>query len=294
MSETRQLENERLSVKVNDQGGQLAGIYDKKNSREIIWCADPKVWNRHAPILFPFVGEIHNKEYLYNGTKYPMTAHGFARDAEFEFVGIKDNKIVHSLSSNEERKKVYPFDFKLEVSHSIEDNNVIVEWKVINTGDKEMLFSIGAHPAFNVPAIEGEEQKDYYLTFGNNDKLDFIRISNDGGTALYNEVDTLVLTDSKYQVGEHLFDDGVLIFENDQLSEVGIAFPNKEQYINIKCDGFPFVGVWTKKNAPFICLEPWYGRCDNYGFTGELKDKTGVQKLPANKEFSVKYEINVK
>lgn len=293
MSETRQLENEKLLLNVNDQGGQLAGIYDKKNEREVIWCADPKVWNRHAPILFPFVGEIHNKEYLYNGTKYPMTAHGFARDAKFQFEGIVDNKIVHSLSSTEETKKVYPFDFKLEVSHSIEENKVIVEWKVVNTGDKEMLFSIGAHPAFNVPAIEGEEQKDYYLTFGSKDKLDYIRISSEGGTALYNEVKTLTLTEGTYQVGEHLFDDGVLIFENSQLSEVGIAFPNKEPYINIKCEGFPYVGVWTKPGAPFICLEPWYGRCDNIGFTGELKDKTGVRCLSVNKEFIVKYEIIV-
>ncbi|MFA9378104.1 MAG: aldose 1-epimerase family protein [Lachnotalea sp.] len=293
MSETRQIENERLTLKVNDQGGQLASIYDKKNDREIIWCADPKVWNRHAPILFPFVGEIQNKEYLYNGTKYPMTAHGFARDAEFQFVGMIDNKIVHSLSSNDERKKVYPFDFKLEIIHSIEDNKVNVEWRVINTGEKEMLFSIGAHPAFNVPAIEGEKQKDYYLTFGNKDKLDFIRISEDSGTALCHNVDSLELTDGAYEIGEQLFDKGVLIFENNQLTEVGIAFPNKEQYINIKCDGFPYVGVWTKLNAPFICLEPWYGRCDDYGFTGELKDKAGIQKLAGNMEFSVKYEIIV-
>ncbi len=291
MSETRQLENEKLLLKVNDQGGQLAGIYDKKNKREVIWCADPKIWNRHAPILFPFVGEIHNKEYLYNGTKYPMTAHGFARDAKFQFEGIVENRIVHSLSSTEETKVVYPFDFKLEVSHSIEDNKVIVEWKVANTGDKEMLFSIGAHPAFNVPAVDGEEQKDYYLTFGNKDKLDYIRISSEDGTALCDEIRTLTLTEGTYQVGEHLFDDGVLIFEDTQLSEVGIAFPSKEQYINIKCEGFPYVGVWTKPNAPFICLEPWYGRCDDSGYTGELKDKTGVQRLAENKEFKVKYEI---
>lgn len=293
MSETRQLENENLLLKVNDQGGQLAGIYDKKNGREVIWCADPKVWNRHAPILFPFVGEIHNKEYLYNGVKYPMTAHGFARDSEFQFEGMINNKIVHSLLSSEETKKVYPFDFRLVVSHSIEENKVIVEWKVENTGDKEMLFTIGAHPAFNVPTVESEMQKDYYLTFGNHEKLDYIRISNDGGTALYKDIKQLILTDGKYQVGEHLFEDGVLIFENSQLSEVGIAYPNKEQYINIKCEGFPYVGVWTKPNAPFICLEPWYGRCDNQGFIGELKDKTGVQSLGAKQEFKVKYEIIV-
>jgi galactose mutarotase-like enzyme len=293
MSEVRKLENERLLIQVNDQGGQLARIYDKKNKRELIWNANPKYWNRHAPILFPFVGELHNKEYLYNGVTYPMTAHGFARDSEFTFEGIIENRIIHSLSSNEETRKKYPFDFRLEVSHCMEANQVSVEWKVINTGEKEMLFSIGAHPAFYVPVIEGEKQKDYYLTFGNHDKLEYIRISKDGGTALYKDVYTLSLTEGKYQVEEHLFDDGVLIFENHQLTEVGIAFPNKEHYVNIKCDGFPYVGVWTKPNAPFICLEPWYGRCDNQGFTDELKNKTGVQSLPSKQEFYAAYEIIV-
>lgn len=291
MSQTRQIENDRLLVKVNDHGGELAGIYDKKNDRELIWCADSKVWNRHAPVLFPFVGELHNKEYHHNGVTYPMTAHGFARDSEFLLEEINDNCIVHSLVSDEDRKKVYPFDFKLEVSHKIDGNKVIVEWKVINTGDQEMLFSIGAHPAFNVPAVAGELQKDYYLTFGNKNELDYIRISKDGGTALYNEVHKLNLSEGMYQVGEHLFDDGVLIFEDHQLMEVGIAFPDKKQYVTIKCEGFPYVGVWTKPNAPFICLEPWFGRCDDNGFIGELKDKTGVQKLAPKKEFYVGYEI---
>jgi len=141
--------------------------------------------------------------------------------------------------------------------------------------------------------VDGDERKDYYLTFGNHEKLEYIRISKEDGTALYKEVKELALSEGKYQVGEHLFDDGVLIFENNQLSEVGIAYPNKEQYINIKCEGFPYVGVWTKPDAPFICLEPWYGRCDDSGFTGELKGKKGVQVLPTHQEFMVKYEIEL-
>lgn len=293
MSQTREVENERLLVKVNDHGGELAGIYDKENNKELIWCGEESVWNRQAPLLFPFVGEVYNKEYHYEGKTYPMTPHGFARDSKFEFEGVKDQTILHTLSSTEETKKIYPFDFKLEVSHKIEANKVIVEWKVKNTGDKEMLFSIGAHPAFNVPVREGELQKDYYLSFDEKEKLDYIRISKDGGTALYEEVHALCLEDGMYQVGEHLFDDGVLIFENHQLSKVGIAFPDKKPYITIECKGFPYVGVWTKPTAPFICLEPWFGRCDNYGFTGELKDKTGVLSLPAKEEFQVAYEIIV-
>ncbi|WP_099466515.1 aldose 1-epimerase family protein [Konateibacter massiliensis] len=291
MPQTRQIENERLLLKVNDYGGELAGIYDKKNSRELIWCGDPAVWNRHAPILFPFVGELFNKEYRYENVIYPMTAHGFARDTEFTFDGIKENKIVHSMKSNAKTKKVYPFDFKLEVSHSIVENEVLVEWKLVNTGDKEMLFGIGAHPAFNVPARENEEQKDYYLSFGDKETLGYIHIDKEYPTAMYDTVHTLKLTDGKYKIGEHMFDGSTLIFENRQLSEVGIAFPDKTPYVTVQCEGFPYVGVWKKPGASFICLEPWYGRCDNYGFAGELENKMGVQKLEAKEEFNVSHKI---
>lgn len=293
MENSRVIENERLLVRVNDYGAQLSGIYDKKNEREVVWCADPNVWNRHAPILFPFVGQTYNKSYKYNGNTYPMTSHGFARDCEFEFEGIKDGKIVHSLKADDKTKEVYPFDFELYQKHSINGNTVTVEWEVINKDDKEMYFSIGAHPGFNVPVNEGEKRSDYYMTFGNKESLKYILISSESGCALTEDVKELRTNNGMAAIDDHMFDKDALIFENSQLSEVGIAFPDKSKYITVKCEGFPYVGVWSKPTAPFVCIEPWYGRCDNDKFDGELKDKTGVQVLKAKESFNVKYDIVV-
>lgn len=293
MAEIRTYENDRLCVKISDHGAELSGIYDKKNNREVIWDANPDVWNRHAPVLFPSVGVTHNGEYRYNGKTYKMGQHGFARDMDFTFVGIEGNQIIHELKSTEETKENYPFDFVFRVIHVVEENKVIVKWQVENKTAGDMYFTIGAHPAFNVPAKEGTERKDYKLTFEGQDKLDYILINSTEGTAIYKDVKELPLTNGKYTIGEHLFDDGVLIFEDTQVEKVGLEFPDGTPYVTIDCKGFPFTGVWTKPVAPFVCLEPWYGRCDNEDFTGEYQEKTGVQKLDEGKTFDVQYTITI-
>lgn len=292
MSETRIIENSRFVVKVEDLGAELSSIYDKKNDRELIWNADPEWWPRHAPVLFPSVGVTHDGHYKYRGKSYPMSQHGFARDMEFTFLGQEGNTLVHELKATAETKENYPFDFVFQVRHILNEDGVVVDWTVKNEDDEEMLFTIGAHPAFVVPAKEGTEQKDYKLTFDGQKELKYIYI-NEEGTAIYRDVKTLPLENGCYTIGEHLFDNGVLIFENKQVEKVGFAFPDGSEYLTIDCKGFPFVGIWTKPNAPFICLEPWYGRCDNEDFADEYENKVGIQKLGGKETFHAAYTIHI-
>ena len=150
------IENDRIKVAVADHGAELCGIYDKKRGHEVVWQADPKYWNRHAPVLFPFVGKVCGGQYRYKGVGYSMGQHGFARDMDFTLVGKTENSITHVLRSDEVTLAKYPFEFELEITHRIEDNKVFVEWKVTNPAEDEPLyFSIGAHPAFNVPVLPG-------------------------------------------------------------------------------------------------------------------------------------------
>lgn len=293
MSEVRSMENERFIVKVQDKGAELCSIYDKENNRELIWNADPAWWNRHAPVLFPFVGACHKGQYLYKGNTYKMNQHGFARDMEFTFVGMEENTIVHRMVADDVTKEKYPFDFALEIRHTLMEQGVAVGWKVINNGKEEMLFTIGAHPAFMVPGKEGESQADYRLVFDGQESLSFIRINGTEGTAVYNEKQVLELENGEYTIGNDLFEDGVLIFEDMQVEKVGFKHPDGSAYITIHCEGFPYTGIWTKPGAPFVCLEPWYGRCDNDDFEGELEEKTGVQKLDAGDIFATSYLIEI-
>ena len=255
----RTMENEKLRVQISDHGAELSSIYDKAADREAVWIGDPAFWNRHAPVLFPFVGKVNGGFYTHKGVKYPMGQHGFARDNEFECIENTENKTVHRLVSTEETKKVYPFDFAFTVTQELSGRTLTITWNVENTGDDDMYFSVGGHPAFMIP-----EQYD------------------------------IVFKDGRIPYTRTLFDEDALIFDNTQVERVGVEVDGKP-YVTLTCKGFPSVGVWSKPkaDAPFVCLEPWIGRCDNVGFDGELKDKYGEQHLKAGETFQAGYTITI-
>lgn len=291
MGEVKTIENDRLLIEVNAYGGELVRIYDKKKEREVLWNADPDGWARHAPILFPMVGSCYNKEYKYKGKIYKMKGqHGFARDMVFNFESSDKNEIWYSLKDTEETKEVYPFSFCLKVGHELKENKIIVKWVLENLGTEEMLFSIGAHPAFCMP--KGILQKDCGLLFENKE-LQYILIDQKTGTAIPEKKYNLQTENGFLTIGEHLFDNDALIFENTQVEKVTLTLPEKEKYVTINAKNFPYMGIWSKPNKGFVCLEPWYGRCDNNGFNGELSEKVGVNCIQANEIFEVSYEIEI-
>ena len=294
MSENRKIENESLIVEISDHGAELCRIYDKREQREVLWDADPKYWARHAPILFPNVGKHYLNEYRYEGKTYKTSQHGFARDCDFDFVEQTDNKIVHILKANDKTKENYPFDFELEVTHTLRENHIFIGWKVKNNGEKPLYFTIGGHPAFRVPVLEGTKQTDYYLKFEKKDSVSYYLLDEKTGTAMVDKVMELPLEDGFYQVTDGMFEKDALIFVNNAVTKASICFPDKRPYVTVKAVDFPNYGIWAaKNNAPFICLEPWFGRCDNTGYTGEMSEKPGIQITLPNEEWSASYSISI-
>lgn len=290
MAEMRTLENAYLMVEVSDAGAELSRVYDKKKEREVLWNADPKYWGRHSPILFPFVGKLNGGVYRYEGNEYTMGAHGFARDMEFAWVETGEDFVTHRLVSTAQTKENYPFDFELLVTHRLTDNCIRVEWIVKNRGSKTMYYAIGGHPAFYVDAVMGCR-----LVFEGKDRLSCTGIDLSTGTADAEHPVTLALTDHVYTVGEHTFDADTMIFDKSQVKKVRLEEADGTRRVTLICPDAEQVGIWSpvQKQAPFICLEPWLGRCDNKGFTGELKDRYGEQSLEAGEIFTTAYEIVV-
>lgn len=288
------IENEKLSVTIDAHGAELSSIYDKENDRELIWQADPAFWNRHAPVLFPNVGKYYGGHFTYNGTDYPMGQHGFARDTEFEQAASGENFVTYRLCADEESKKVYPFDFVLEITHRLNGNRLTVEWNVKNTDNKEMYFTIGGHPAFNVNVLPDTDFEDYSLVFKEGtEKLSYVLLDAESGTAIGDKVYELELTDSKYALKKDMFDKDALVFDGGQIEWAALALPDGKPYIALESKGFPNFGIWSKPGAPYVCLEPWCGRCDNKGFEGEISEKPGIIALKAGETFKKSYDIIV-
>ncbi len=290
------IENDFLKIAVSDHGAELSSIYDKKREKELLWQADPAFWNRHAPILFPFVGNVVNDEYRYNGKTYHMSSHGFARDMDFEFAGKTSDSISFKLKATSQTLEKYPFDFELVVTHKLIANSIIVIWEVKNSSENEpMFYSIGGHPAFRCPINDNEKRTDYKVKFKDKNELSYVLIIQETREVDHENPTVLPLKDSYLDITEHIFDKDALIFDDNQVREVSLCTPDGKPYITMNCEGFPSFGLWSKPSseAHYVCLEPWIGRCDNKGFRGELPEKYGVQRLEACSSRTISYKITV-
>ena len=295
------LENAFLLIEVEDKGAELVRIFDKEKGRDVLWEADPAHWGRHAPILFPNVGRHFGDHFRVGGSSYPSRQHGFARDSVFTCTEKTANDVTHQLLSTPETKAVYPFDFVLRVRHCLEGKSLRVFWEVKNPGTETMYFTIGGHPAFALPKDSYEKAS---LYFEGKDSLTYFLIDNEGkGCILSDQPRTLslkdgsvtldVLKDGEEVLSEHFFDKDALVFDKDQFSQVEIRLPDGTPYLRMKAEGFPNFGIWSAPRSPFVCLEPWMGRADDYGYSGELSAKPFINALEAGSVFRKDYAIEV-
>lgn len=284
------LENQRLRVEMSEMGAEVTRIYDKKNETELLWNADPAYWKRHSPVLFPNVGKTYRNTVLINGTQYPTSQHGFARDCRFRCIREKADTVSFLLTSSEETKEVYPFDFELIITYTLKDETLSVEWEVRNTGEEAIYFTIGGHPAFRFARPE-EKKTDYLLRFPGRNLLRYILIDPEQAAADPEKVYTLELEDECCPITEEMFANDALIFDDGQIKEVWMCRKDGTPYVGVKCDGFPNFGIWSVKDAPFVCLEPWMGRCDDAGFSGEISEKPNINKAAPGESFRKSYMI---
>jgi len=282
------LKNDTISATFSSHGAELKSLI--RDGREYMWHADPAYWNRTSPVLFPLVGALNGGEYRYHGYDYPMSQHGFARDMEFEVAGQTDASISFRLGSSAETLKIYPFEFELTIIYALNKNELEVSWLVKNLDEKPMYFSIGAHPAFMVKLDDRGTFCGNFLQFDTKNNLTATDFSD--GLVLSTTHTIGLDDDGCMALDEHTFDNGVHIFEHDQAQRVSILDSDKKPYVTVEFDT-PLFGIWSpeKKNAPFLCIEPWYGRADAADFVGELKERRYEQVLDESEVFRGGYKM---
>lgn len=286
-----EVKNSEISIAVESCGAELKSLKKAESGAEYMWCGDAKYWGRSSPILFPFVGGVKNRQYRTKGHTYSMTQHGFARDMEFRLLSQKENEIWFQLDSNEETLKVYPYEFVLKAGYRIEGSRVTVMWQVENPGKEDLLFSIGGHPAFNCPLGEGK-QEECLVDFGDVNEVASTRISENG--LAENCCDVYVLSQGRLALTENLFDHDALVIENHQTNMAALCGKNGDRYVTVTMDA-PLFGVWSPagKKAPFVCIEPWYGRCDSEDFEGTLEERKWGNRTAPGEIWTASYTIEV-
>ncbi|MEK4670870.1 aldose 1-epimerase family protein [Niallia sp. FSL R7-0271] len=289
---TTVIENEWLKVEIASSGAEIRKVQHKKNELDYMWTGDKAYWGRVSPVLFPIVGRLKDDKYELNGKSYPMSQHGFLRDADFDIEKKTDNAVSFVVKSDGRFLDVYPYEFTAYIHYSLLEDSLSVRWEIVNDNKDEMYFSIGAHPAFRVPLLDDESAEDYVLHFTTAENKDVTEyelkdsLIHEKGIA--NDIDSI-------QVKDSLFENDALIYSH--IDSIKLVSDKSNHGVEVTFIDFPFVGIWSNYSkpegtmAPFVCIEPWYGIADLYNTTGKLNEKFGMNKLEAGETFQAGYEI---
>lgn len=281
---TTTISNSNLTAKIKHAGAELFSLKNSAN-REFIWEGNPEFWGKHSPILFPIVGTLKNDSYFHNGNEFLLTRHGFAREQVFEVLENSDNSVTFSLNSSDKTLKIYPFEFELQIIYTLIENRLDVAYKVMNKGNSKLPFSIGAHPAFT---LNGDFEN-YSLEFEKNENLEYFLLENN---LISNKKQKLKLNNKKIDLDYHFFANDALVFKSLESNSITIA-ENSTPFLKVNFEDFPSLGIWTKNNAPFLCIEPWFGYSDTADNFGNLFEKEGIQVLGENEVFNSVFSIEI-
>lgn len=281
-----ELKNEQLTILVAEKGAELQSVKDV-DGREYMWQAGPE-WSRHSPILFPIVCSVNNGTYVVDGREYHLPRHGFARDALFTVVSQTAQKVTLALHESEDTLQVYPYCFNLGITYKLEGNKIQVIWHVENTDCREIHFQIGGHPAFNVPGgkLEGRIKLD------NEAPMTTLKSYPDGSHDMEEvplEADMGIM-----EITSEFFRNDSVKIHKCQTHRAMLVDTDGEPAVTVDYQA-PVCAFWSPygKQAPFVCIEPWYGIGDPRGFSGEFKDKPLMNHLLPGASFMSRYTITI-
>ena len=277
------LSNTKISASINTIGAELSRL--EKNNKNYIWTIDEDFWNRTSPILFPIVGRLKNDTYRFKNKTYPLQRHGFARNFDFKIENKTENSALFSLVSTTETLLQFPFEFELKMEYRLTENGLEITYFVCNKSDEVMPFSIGAHPAF---AID-HAFDNYSLVFNQSEKMISYQLKNEQFDGSIREIEA---KNGKINLDYSLFEQDALVFKELKSNEITLQHKN-EFVLKMSFEGFPYLGIWTKPNAPFLCIEPWCGLADNLNHNGSIEEKEGINFLQPQAIFTRTIKIEL-
>jgi galactose mutarotase-like enzyme len=271
------IENELLKVTIRSTGAELSSIYNKAQQLEYLWSGDPAFWAKQSPVLFPIVGTLKSDTYFFNDKAYHLGRHGFARDMEFMVTTKAADSVTFTLQSNADTLAKFPFAFRFDITYTIAQSQLLVNYTVANSGAGSLYFSVGAHPAFKLPLVDNTAYEDYSLVFNHTENTGRWPISPEGLIDAAPEP-FLDHTD-RLPLRKELFYKDALVFKQLKSDTITLSSPKTTHGWSVSFPGFPYMGIWAAKNADFVCIEPWCGIADSVSTDQQLIHKEGIVTL---------------
>lgn len=281
--------NDHWRVRIRPQGTELTSLFHKPTQTEHLWQADPTVWPWHGPNLFPVVGGCLDNQILVNGQAYPMERHGFCRRSTFENTESTATHAVFTLRSSDATRAVYPYEFLFQIVYELDGPRLTVTYRVVNEDQQPVYFQVGAHPAFNVPFRDGDAYEDYVIAFEQTEPLETHRLSANG--YFTGETEAVATVGNELPLTRHLFDRDALVFKNLRSRSVSLRSRKHNQALTVGFSDFPYLGLWAKPSASFVCIEPWLGCADSEGQPVPIEQKELVQHVAPGEVFEASWTV---
>jgi galactose mutarotase-like enzyme len=277
------IENNLLKITIAAKGAELQSIFHKKNNIEYMWSGDPAFWAKKSPVLFPIVGTLKEDTYYYKDEAYHLSRHGFARELTFDLEEQSTNAITFSIQHSEQTLKNFPFHFHFYVRYELSGDELSVTYGVWNRGNDVMYFSVGGHPAFKLPLVEGTTYNDYFLRFNKKERLGRWPISKQG--LIEKELQPLLNDSDELPLSKELFSKDAIVLKHLKSDTVTIESQKTAHGIKFVFAGFPYLGIWASPGSDFVCIEPWQGIADSVDSSQQLENKEGIVSLGAGELF---------
>jgi len=283
-----QFSNDRIAATVRAHGAEPTSLRESV-AGEVLWQAGP-AWPRHAPVLFPIVGELAGGAFRHEGRTYALGRHGFARECDFAWTERSTGACTLELRDDARTRTQYPFAFVLSIRYALEASTLVVTYTVRNPGQTALPASLGAHPAFRWPLAEGVAKEAHALVFARDEpervrRLDKNLLSPEGFDS--------PIVGRTLALRPALFEADAIVMDRPNSDAVRYAAPGAPS-IEIAWTGFEQLGLWSKTGGDFLCIEPWYGYASPAGFTGDFADKPGLMHVPPGEEriFTMRVTVN--
>lgn len=277
------IQNQKISAQINSLGAELIRLNNADTS--FIWTIDEQYWNKTSPILFPIVGRLKNDSYTLNEVQYSLARHGFARNFEFAIVTKKEDSVTFSLSENQETLVQYPFLFELQICYTLVENKLVISYLVKNNSNQKMPFSIGAHPAFAIDY----DLTNYAIRFEKEEELITHELENEQFSG---KTKSITLKNKTLPLSYSLFEKDAIVFKKLESKNI-IILKKQLPYLKINFGNFPNLGIWTKNNSPFLCIEPWHGYADSANANGRIEDKEGIITIQKGDSFETSFSVEI-
>ena len=297
MSEIISISSNSLTASIDTMGAQLMSL--RKGESEYLWQGDSNWWPRRAPILFPIVGVLKDSKAESAEGTISLARHGLARLNQFEVVEQSASSVTLQLKSTDETRKAYPYDFELKLIFSVAGDTLTQTYEVTNPANVVLPFTLGAHPAFNIPipGVEASSLDQYHLLFTHS-WTSYGPSITDEGLCDYTTPQRLIVDSDTLPLSWELIDREKTITLEDVPDRritlaANVEASSEAHGIQMDFEGFDYLGIWSAApGCPFVALEPWCGIADTVDCDGIFEHKPGIISLEPGQ--SIAKTLNIK